>query len=503
VQRLVKDSVPPGLASAGIHASRLARILLNEPPMDRLSATSATRGRARAAAVVVVSLVAFVILALRPSPSQGGAAAPAPANLSRMVVIGDSILAGFASGGLVRRGRMGQRDSAPALIARQAHVSLPQPLMTRPGVPPPFVIVDRNHNGVLDPGEVKRRSNGIGFRAQPKKEVRNLAVPGERVSTVTDAVDIRDVIGDAIDGNVRGRDVMKVLILDLPIQDEPVSQIRRARDLSPSFLMVWLGANDVLGMAERTNPNLGATPEEFGTQYSGLLDALADTGAPMVVANIPDVTRIPVLRHAAGEVTTCRADDGTSRPVAATDLLSIQLDRSLLPEPPCNRVLDSAEQAFVRETVIAFNARIADAVVGTEQRRGVPIATVDAFALFDQFADQGVDVRGDGSQVLTTGYLGGLFTLDGVHPTRTTHALIANAFIDAINARFGNGFARVDVAAIASRDFFVGNRFRPAGEPPFGIIGKDEGAVDEALDHIADEIDDVIDDVKDFFKDIF
>ena len=31
----------------------------------------------------------------------------------------------------------------------------------------------------------------------------------------------------------------------------------------------------------------------------------------------------------------------------------------------------------------------------------------------------------------------GIFSLDGVHPTRTGNALIANAFIDAINTRFG------------------------------------------------------------------
>ena len=473
--------------------------------MNRFSARGAERSFVRAArAILLLVPIALAVVALRPPASLAGPGTPATANLSRIVVVGDSILAGFASGGLIRRGRMGQRDSAPALIARQAHVSLPQPLMSRPGVPPPLVIVDRNRNGVLDPGEVKRRSNGIGFRAQPGKEVRNLAVPGERVSTVTDKIDPRDVISDAIDGNVKGRDVMKLLILDLPIQDEPVSQISRTRDLSPSFLIVWLGANDVLGMAERMNPNaVQSTQAEFGMQYRGLLDALADTGAPMVIANIPDVTRIPVLRRAAGEVTTCRADDGTSRPVAEGDLLSIQLDRSLLPEPPCNRVLDSAEQAFVRGTVMGFNSEIAAAAVETEQRRGVPIATVDAFALFDQFADQGVDVRGDGSLVLTTHYLGGLFSLDGVHPTRTTHALIANAFIDAINTRFGSGLAKVDVATVAARDYFVGNRFQPSGEPPFGLIGKDEGAVDEALDHIGDKIDDLLDDLKDTFEDLF
>src|SRR5690242_1643179 len=184
--------------------------------------------------VAALAAATAVAVSIAPSPSRGAAAATAPAaDLSRMVVVGDSILAGFASGGLVRRGRMGQRDAAPALIARQAGVSLPQPLMTPPGLPPPLVIVDKNHNGVLDPGEVRRRASGLGFRAQPGREVRNLAVPGERVSSVMDTVDAQGVIGDAIDGDVKGRDVMKLLILDLPIQTGGVSQVSRAKDLSP------------------------------------------------------------------------------------------------------------------------------------------------------------------------------------------------------------------------------------------------------------------------------
>jgi hypothetical protein len=76
-----------------------------------------------------------------------------------------------------------------------------------------------------------------------------------------------------------------------------------------------------------------------------------------------------------------------------------------------------------------------------------------------------------------------------VHPTRTAHALIANAFIDAMNARFGTTLAHTDVARIAATDFFVGNRFQPAGEPPFGLFGKDDDPVDEALSTIEDRID--------------
>ena len=431
------------------------------------------------------------------------ASATAQADLSRIVVVGDSILAGFASGGLVRRGRMGQRDSAPALIARQAGASLPQPYMSRPGFPPPLIIADKNHNGVLDPGEVRRRGRGIGFRSHPGREAHNLAVPGERVATVLEAVKLAEVVGNVVDGDAAGRDIMKAVILGLPLEDESVSQVRSARDIAPTFLLVWLGNNDVLPMATRTDTGAAvSTPAEFGAQYRRFLDALADTGAPMVIANIPDVTAIPLLRRAAGEVTTCR-DQGVVKPVAASDLISINMDRALLPEPPCNRVLDSAEQAFIRDTVQAFNVEIGAAAVDVEQRRGVRVAIVDVFGLFDQFNQSGVDVNGNGSLVLTTRYLGGLFTLDGVHPTRTAHALIANAFIDAMNARFGTTLAHVGVAQVAARDRFVGNRFRPAGEPPFGLIAKDEDVFDEAFGELENRADDLTDDITHAFRKLF
>jgi hypothetical protein len=460
--------------------------------MDRIPEFRDARRVAARVLVLVASIVAITPVVAR-----------AQINLGRIVVVGDSILAGFASGGLVRRGRMGQRDSAPALIARQAGASLPQPYMSRPGFPPPLVIVDKNHNGVLDPGDIRRKGHGIGFRSQPDREAHNLAVPGERVATVLDAVKVAEVAGNVIDGDAKGRDIMKAVILGLPLQEDSVSQVRSARDIEPTILLVWLGNNDVLPMATRTDTGAAvSTPAEFGAQYRRFLDALADTGAPMVIANIPDVTAIPVLRRAAGQVTTCR-DQGTTKPVAATDLLSINMDPALLPEPPCNRVLDSAEQAFVRDTVSAFNVEIGAAAVDIEQRRGIPVAMVDVFGLFDQFEQTGVDVRGNGSLVLTTRYLGGLFTLDGVHPTRTAHALIANAFIDAMNARFGTTLARVDVARVADRDRFVGSRFRPSGEPPFGLIAKDEDVFDEAFGQIEDRADDLVDDVKHAFRKLF
>jgi lysophospholipase L1-like esterase len=430
--------------------------------------------------------------------------------LRRTVVVGDSILAGFGNGGLIERGRMGQVNSAPAVIARRAHVKLPQPLMKGPGVPPPYRIDDANRNGVLEPGEVHRGSDGIGFRRDANHDVRNLAVPGESVATVFDKIDAQSFAGDLVGGNVDGRDIMKFLILGLPLRNEQVSQVTRARDSSPSFIMLWLGSNDLLDMATKTNPAAAdMTPAEFGVAYRRLLNALADNGVPMVVANIPDVTEIAALRRAGQTVTQCQRADGTIDPVPPDDLLSIDLDRSLLPTPPCNMILNADERASIRATVVAFNAEIAAAIGEVETSRNVPIATVDVFATFDDFATNGVDVNGDGSLVLTTSYLGGIFGLDGVHPTRTGHALIANAFIEAINGRFGETIPLVNVARVARRDKFVNNRFKPPGEVPFGVIAEEDGSdlftsVFDDVAHGARDIGhDLAHDIGDFFDGLF
>jgi len=275
-----------------------------------------------------------------------------------------------------------------------------------------------------------------------------------------------------------------------------VSQVNRAQHLSPSFLLVWIGNNDVLPMATKTDPNaVTLDAPTFGQRIGRLLDALADTGADMAVANIPDVTGIAALRHAAPDVTTCSAA-GVVTPVAPDDLLSVDLDPRLLPTPPCAKVLTADERAAIRAKIVAFNGQIAAAIADVQQRRGIGIAPVDMFALFDG-ARQGVDLNGDGTPDLTTGYLGGVFSLDGVHPTRTGQGLIANAFIDAINSRFAESIPRVDPMRLAARDPLVGNAFRPAGEPPFGLIGNSEvDGLDDFFQHVYDRIANGTDDLR-------
>jgi hypothetical protein len=108
---------------------------------------------------------------------------------------------------------------------------------------------------------------------------------------------------------------------------------------------------------------------------------------------------------------------------------------------------------------------------------------------------------------VTTRYLGGVFSLDGIHPTRTGDAILANVFIQAIDATFGETISQVNVARVAARDPLAHSRFRPAGEPPFGLINEDDDELESFFTNIYDDIarnaDDLRHDLKDFFGDLF
>jgi hypothetical protein len=339
-----------------------------------------------------------VVLALSLLAMSAVGAEAKSARLKRLVVIGDSILAGYSSGGFVATGAAGQVHSAPAFIARRARVKLRQPLMERPGVPPPYKIDDEDGDGVLDRGEIKRQVDGIGFRADPDVRVRNLAVPGEDVQSVFEGIRPQEIAEQLVSSAPDGRDILKFLILGLPLEDESVTQVSRALELRPTFLMVWLGNNDILSMATSTDPTAIDRPvAQFGQLYRQLLNQLAQAGVDMAVATLPDVTSIAVLRRAAGEVTQCQDPGGPLQPVAADDRISIGLDPARLPTPPCFKVLSAAERAQARANVIAFNAEITAAAAEVQAARGITIAVVDIFGLFDQLATTGFDLDGNGT----------------------------------------------------------------------------------------------------------
>ena len=100
-------------------------------------------------------------------------------------------------------------------------------------------------------------------------------------------------------------------------------------------------------------------------------------------------------------------------------------------------VLTAAETAEVKTATDAYNASILSIATTNS------LAFVDANAALNQVANGGITVN---NYTLTSNYVtGGAFSLDGVHPCPRGYALIANKFIEAINAKYGSNLKGVNV----------------------------------------------------------
>jgi hypothetical protein len=77
---------------------------------------------------------------------------------------------------------------------------------------------------------------------------------------------------------------------------------------------------------------------------------------------------------------------------------------------------------------------------------------VDAHSFADQLRSQGFEANG---HHLTTAFLGGLFSLDGIHPTNTGYAVIADRFISTLNQARGTSIPLVNVSGRQHRSASV------------------------------------------------
>lgn len=369
-----------------------------------------------------------------------------PLDFTRYVAIGDSLTAGFISGGLVAPA---QQLAYPTLIYRQTHggnlAGFEIPTVSPPGIPPVLQLVG------LSP-LVIRPSAGFGqpTNLQLPRPYDNLAVPGadviDAVQRVTDNGGLHDLI-------LRGQG----------------TQLQQALALQPTFVTVWIGNNDVLAAATSGIVLDGVTltrEAEFRQAFDTIVGAVANaTGGEFAAATIPDVTSIPF-------VTTLPAvllNPATNQPVLVNGqpvrligpggrLLVPGQDFVLLPasselaqgrgiplalggsgQPLSDSVvLDASEVARIRARTAAFNQHI------RQQTQAAGGVVVDIAEFFAEVAGHGYEV---GGITLTTDFLtGGIFSYDGVHPTAVGQAVTANEFIAAINAHYGSSISPVNLA---------------------------------------------------------
>ena len=362
-------------------------------------------------------------------------------DLSRLVVVGDSLSAGFQNGSLIESAQV---NGYAALLAGQAGVPLPLPLIAAPGVPNVLTLVSPGPPPVIVPAP------GVSpGRVDPFLQPFNLAVPGHRVQ---DALTARPNLPvNSLTDLVLG--FPRTFIFGQP----PMSQVEQAETLAPTTVIVWLGNNDALGAALAGNPALLTPVASFEAAYTEVLNRLAATGATLVVANVPDVTVVPALTPAeevAARVGLPLSIIGPALGIGAGDFVTqagLGLIPGILANPatgplPNGAVLTDAEAAAVRARVDIFNDIIA------EQAAAHDAVLVDINSLLDRIDERGYVV---GGQRLTTDFLGGLFSLDAVHPTNTGYAIIANEFIKALNTQSAAGIPPINVRSVQRNDPLV------------------------------------------------
>jgi lysophospholipase L1-like esterase len=373
-------------------------------------------------------------------------AAFAQVDFTRYVALGDSLTAGFWSGGLVSTVQV---NSYPALLYRQATGSstgFEQPLVKYPGLPNALQLVQLVPTVIIAPAP----GTGVPLNLNLGRPYNNLGVPGSRV---------HDTVATTTGG------LHDLILRNANPAFGNTTALQQALFQKPTFVTLWIGNNDVLGAATSGIVIDGVTlttVDSFDRDFRTIMANLKGSGAKIAVANIPDVTSIPFITT----VPSVLVNPATRKPVlvngatvpligpkgllTAADhvLLTAQADLAKgigipkaaggtgLPLPDSD-VLDAQETATIKARIAAFNGIIAQA---TGDANG---ALVDANALLNDLANHGLDI---GGVTFTNSYLtGGVFSYDGVHPTPFGYAVVANAFVDAINAKFNVSIPEVDL----------------------------------------------------------
>ncbi len=340
------------------------------------------------------------------------------------------------------------------LVARQMGVTFPLPLIQSGAL------------GII--GEVTNRS-----RVDPSIAASNLAVSGAEVHSL-----LNQAAGTPIQNET-----------DLVLSPRTSSQIQIAESVQAPFNICWIGNNDVLGAVVSSWDHLDAsqmTPlANFAADYAELVSRLSAWHGKVVVGTIPDVTQIGFLFSPQDLVTFLGSSFGLPQGSYTTlpTMLLIKLginNGSLLQNP--SFVLDAQEVLAVQQRTQQFNQII------TTSAAQAGFAVADISAAFTALANHPPVVAG---VPLNKRYLGGLFSLDGVHPSNIGHAFVANTFIRAANQSFGMQIPLISGPVLwqtALADPFIdwNGNLKVRGRPLAGLLetlGPKLGISGDTLDH--------------------
>ncbi len=375
---------------------------------------------------------------------------PAVSPFSRVVVLGDSLSAGFQNGSLLDTQ---QPHGWASLLAAQAGFHLTLPLMGAPGFPAVYNLVSAGIPPVVqqEPGITTGRDN-------PNAQINDFAVPGHKLYDLLNT--------GPVASPTTGDEQMADYVLGYPA-GVMGTQVEQAVARQPTLIYLWIGGDDALPADATGDPSKMTPVSTFASELTQLLQELPPKArARLVVANVPDITQIPYMTPASELLGLLASTTGlpaalfqAALGIGPGDLINThgledvqaelkQIEALQVPAPlPGSDVLTAAEVATAQGTINSYNQIIA------QQVSAVGGTVVDVHGYIGSLATGGITING---YAASTQFLGGLFGLDGIHPTNTGYALLANQFIAASNTALGTTIAPVNVSAVAAQDPYFG-----------------------------------------------
>ncbi|MDP2302995.1 MAG: hypothetical protein Q8N03_11300 [Ignavibacteria bacterium] len=438
------------------------------------------------------------------------------ADFTRVVSIGNSLTAGFQSNALFESA---QKYSFGSLIAKQTRsANYVQPLISDPGYGGKINLTGFSNTTPPRPMfSYSPAQGGTPLLLTHAAPYNNLGVPGAILYDVMDTTDF------ATKSVMRANPFFQ-LVLRNPALGKSIFE--QAKNLAPTFLLVWIGNNDVLGYATsggtRGTDATGKLPSNdavFGFLYNQMVTRIATElpNTKAVFGNIPNVTSVPYFKavgpSVAVEIKKAQAvyptlpglvyakTDAPYVGVATVEALAsfqtlltltsstyasylgqptgkYYVDKGLaIPagvdttkpfgfDPtnpfPNEFVLDPDEMTIANNAVTAFNNTISTLVSANTN-----FALFDANAYMTQLSATGltIDGIGFGSSFIT----GGVFSYDGVHLSDQGNAIVANQIINVINTKFSAAIPRINLSTIPGMKFSKKIQLDNLGLPIFPV----------------------------------
>ncbi len=368
-----------------------------------------------------------------------------------LMALGDSLLAGVQTWSL---NRDTQRYSVPRLVALQ---------LTRAGhLPPGF-----------DLAQPLLREDGNRVDVEVVSD--NVAVPGAR---------LHDLLHEAAGA-------LPVNLADLLLFPAEGTQVEILEVRRPRLVLLWAGNNDLLeAVADKDAYDNGSLTDvdELARDVDKLFARVAQVAEVVVVATLPDVTALPVLVDA--EPYGGPAGSRLHRIDAESIARGERSAESVVGEPL--HLLDAGELEAIRAHQLAYNA----AITAGAAAHGFLLVDIEA-ALAQALAP------GVAPFPLGPGHNQGLFSLDDTHGSNTGYALLANAFLAALNTVLDPPAALYDPADFVYADPYIdrdgdgavsGPDFEPLEPPDGAVILRDCAPLDPlvhpgAVDTPGDDVD--------------